>query len=135
VAGDPGAETIGQAVDRPLQSGIVKRDQPTALLADHVVVVLAAGMLALEARLPIADREPLHEPVIDEQIEHAVDAGASGRATLGPQLILDLDCAERTGLRGKQLDHPLPRTAVLQARTCKHRMDVVGPRRRALLLR
>ena len=98
MAVDAHAEPLRQTVDRPLEPRIVERDEPAALLAEEMVVVLAAGLRALEPRLPVADVDPLDEPVLDEQVEHAVDAGAAGRAAVGAQRVLDLDRAQRARL-------------------------------------
>ena len=57
------------------------------------------GSASLEPRLPVADVDPLDEPVLDQQIEHAVDARAAGRAARSAaQRVLDLDRAERARL-------------------------------------
>lgn len=76
MAGDPHPEAARELGDRLLQPGIVERDQATAVLADEVVVVLAAWLLALEAGLPVADLDALGEAVLDKLVEDAVDAGS-----------------------------------------------------------
>ena len=77
-------------------------------------MVLAARVAALEPRLPVADRDALDEPVLDEQLEHPVDARAPGRRPGGAELVLDLDRAQRARLARQQVDHPLARAAALE---------------------
>jgi hypothetical protein len=110
---DAYAETCGDAVDRPLEARVVEGHEPTALVADEVMVVLATGVDRLEPGLALVDSHPLDETVLDQQIEDAVDAGAGYGRPLGPKRVLNFDCAERTRLAGKQLDDPLSRPTAL----------------------
>jgi hypothetical protein len=110
---DAYAETRGDAVDRPLEARVVEGHEPTALVADEVMVVLATGVDRLEPGLALVDSHPLDETVLDQQIEDAVDAGASYGRPLGPKRVLNFDRAERTRLAGKQLDDPLSRPTAL----------------------
>src|SRR5450755_1507380 len=124
------AEALGEIVDRPLEAGVVEGDQAAAIAADQMVVVGAARIDRLEARLAGADRDPLREPVLDEQVQHAVDAGAADRRALRAEGVLDLDRAERAGLAREQLDHALPGSTALMACAGEHSVDVLAPRRR-----
>ena len=110
---DADPETVGQAVDRPFQAGVIKRDQAPALLAHEVVMVCAARVRPLESGLAVADRNPLNQPVLDQQVSDSVDAGPPGRPTMGAQLVLDLDRAKRARLGGEQVDDPLAGAAAL----------------------
>ena len=114
-------------------AGIVERDQPAALIAHQVVMVLAARVGALEPRLPVPDRHALDQAVLDQQLEHPVDAGAAGRRARGPQRVLDLDRAQRARLVGQQVDDPLARAPVLEARPSQHLVNVLAPVGRSLI--
>ena len=66
MAVDANTEPLGQLGDRPLKPGVVERDESAALLADEVVMMVRRPEYALEPRLPVADRDPLDEAVLDE---------------------------------------------------------------------
>src|SRR3954447_3801761 len=109
------AESLAERVDRALEARIVEGDEPAALLAHEVVVMVGAvRMDRLEPGLSIADRDPLDPSVLHPQPEHAVDARPSGRAARDLQLLLDLDGGQRALLRCEQLDHALAGAAALE---------------------
>lgn len=127
---DPDAEPLGQLGNRPLEPGVVERDEPPALLADKVVVMVAVGEYAFEPGLPVTDGNPLDEAMLDEQVEHAVDARAArgtADAALRPQRIFDLDGAEGTRLRREQLDHAVARPAAPPTRPRQDRVNMLVP--------
>jgi hypothetical protein len=126
---DAYAETRGDAVDRPLEARVVEGHEPTALLADEVMVVLTTGVDRLEARLALIDSHPLDETVLDQQVKDTVDAGAGYGRPLGPKRVLNLDGAERTRLAGKQLDDPLSRATALVTGARQHGMHMLAPSR------
>ena len=121
-------QTLRKLGDRALEAGIVERDQATAALANDVMMVLAAGLLALEAGLPVADLDALGEAVLDKLVEHAVDAGSSGGTSRLAQGRLDLPGCQRARLLREQLDHPLPRPAALETRVGEHLVHMLAPR-------
>jgi hypothetical protein len=130
VAVDADAEPLGQVGNRPLKPGVVERDEPAAPLTDEVVVMMAIGKHPLEPRLPVTDRNPFDEAMLDEQVKHAINARAArgaGGAALRPQRILDLDGAERARLRREQLNHPVARPAALQTGLREDRVNMLVP--------
>lgn len=124
---DGDAEAAGETVDRSLEARVVERDELTALLADQMMVMVAAGMRALEARLSLSHLETLKEAVLQQQIEYAVDRGATGGPTLHPEGVFDLGCAERARLRGQKADHPIACLASLQARPSENQPYMFAP--------
>lgn len=110
---DPDAEPIGEPADRAFETRIVERDEASALLADQVVMMGAVGVSPLEPGLPVTDLDALDEAVLREQLQHPVDARATGRAPVRPQRALDLDRTQRARLAREQLDHPFARPSAL----------------------
>ena len=82
---------------------------------------------ALEPRLPVPDRDALDETVLNQQVEHSVDARAARCPTLRTQRILDLDDAQSTRLCREQLNHAVARSAALEARPRQDRVNVLAP--------
>ena len=124
---DADAEALREAMDRALESRIVERHETPALLADQVMVVLTARLRALEPRLPVPHLHSLHQTVLDQQVEHPVDAGATDRLRLGPQRVFYLHRAERAGFLRKQLDHSLARAPALESRARELGVNVLAP--------
>ena len=123
----PDAQALRDAVYLAFESGIVEGDELAASLADQVVMVLSAGVDRLEAGLSRPDDHALDQPVLDEQLEHPIDARAAHRGSLGAQLVLDLHGAERARLAGQQLDDPLARAPALVPCAGQHSMHVLTP--------
>jgi hypothetical protein len=112
---DAYTEPLGQVVDRALERGIIERHELPALLADEVVVMLPARLGALEPRQALADRHALDESVVDEQLEHAVNARATRRLAPSTERVLDLDGAQSARLTGQKVDDPFARSAAFEA--------------------
>ena len=83
-----------------------------AIVADEVVVMLAAGVHRLEARCAGADVYALDEPVLAQLLENAVDAGNPDAAALRPQLVEDFLGGQAAVLSPEQLDDRSTGTAV-----------------------
>lgn len=124
---DSDSEALGDPVYLALQPRIVERNELAALLADQVVMVLPARVDRLEAGLTLADRHALDQSVLDEQLQHAIDARAAYRRALGAQLVLDLHGAEGAGLARQQFDDPLPCPTALMPGAGENRVHVLGP--------
>ncbi len=124
---DAHAEPLGQIGNCALEPGVVERDEPAAVLADEVVVVVSVRQHALEPRLPVPDRDPLDESMLDQQVEHSVDARPPWRSPLRTQRVLDLDDAQRTPLRREQRDHPVTRPAAPPTGRREDRVNVLAP--------
>lgn len=122
-------EAARKLIDRPLQGGIVERDQLPALVAhEMVVVVLAARINRLVSRDSVTEIEPADQVVIMKELERAVDAGATDRPLVRAetaQPILDLQGAQGTVLPGEQIDQPLAGGAAMVSGPPQHlpRMD------------
>ncbi len=120
-------EALRHPAYRALQPRIIERDEAAALLAHEVMMVLAAGQDALEPGLVAVDRDPLYEPVLHEQIEGAVDRGEPRPSPLGAERLLDLDRAQRAGLIGQQIDHPVAGLGLTEAGLAKLEADLITP--------
>jgi hypothetical protein len=127
VAGHAHPEARREPLNRQLERRVIERNEPSAALAYQVVMVLSARMLALEPRLSISHLDPLDQAVLDQQIEHTVDAGAAGRAPGRAKLVLDLHGAQCARLRREQRYHSLTGAAALEAGAGKHGAYVLGP--------
>ena len=75
-----------------------------AVVADEVVVVLAAGVDRLKARGAGTDVDALDEAILAQLLEDAVDAGYPDAAAFRAQLVEDLLRGEATVLASQQLD-------------------------------
>ena len=70
----PGAGAFLDLVDRTLEPLVRERLDLPAIVADEVVMMLAARLPCFETRAARAGVDPLDELVLDEQVEHAIDA-------------------------------------------------------------
>jgi hypothetical protein len=116
-------------IDRALQCGVVECHEPAALVTDQVVVVLAAGEDPFKARQPGTHGHALHQPVLDQQLQHSVDACPAYPMSLGAKRILDFHRAERAGLPGQQVDDPFTRAATAKSSPGQDRVRVLRPGR------
>jgi hypothetical protein len=69
-----------------------------AVVADEVVVMVAARAHRLVAKESLAELESLDESELGEDVEHPVDAGDPYRPTLAAQCVEDLLRAEQAVL-------------------------------------
>ena len=102
-----GDEVAGSAFDlarSPLELIVCECLDFAAVVADEVVVMLAAGVDRLETRRAGADVDALDEAVLAQLLEHAVDARDRDATALGPQLIEDLLRGQAAVLASKKLD-------------------------------
>jgi zinc/manganese transport system substrate-binding protein len=129
VVHDAHAEAIGQVVDRLLEAGIVEGDEPAALLTEQVMVVLAPWLRPFKPGLPLPELDALDQSVLDEELEHAVNARPAGGSALLAQGGFDLLRAEGARLLGQQLDHPLTRPTPLEAGARERGVHLLGPGR------
>ena len=91
--------------------------------------MLAARVGALEPRLPVADGHPLDQPVLDQQVEHAVDAGAAGRVAAGrsaSSISTALSAHDWSASSSMIRSRAPPR---LRPARDEHRVDVLAPAR------
>ena len=121
------AKTLTYAVDRVLESGVVEGDQAPALLADQMMVMVAAGMDGLKQRLTGSHGHSLRQSVLDQQLEHSVDAGPPAGASLGAKRILDLHRAEGAGLLAEQPNDPIAGASALEPGAGQHLVGMLLP--------
>ena len=112
------SEPVGQLVDGAFEGGIFERDEPPALVADEVMVVMfAVGVCRLVSGDPVAEVESVHEVVRVQQLQDPVDAGSADGALAAAataQGVFDLDRAECAMLSRQQVDDSVARrTAVV----------------------
>jgi len=89
-------EAARDAGDGFLQLSVIEGHQPSAHLAEKVVmVVLAARERTLKPCEPRSDSDPLNQGVLGQQLQHAVDGRPPDAPAVRPQDVLDLDRAER----------------------------------------
>jgi hypothetical protein len=98
-------------VNGPFEVEVVERIHLSALAADEVVVMLAAGMSGLETGDTVAEVDPAHEAKVSELVEHPVDARDADRAALGTQPVEELLRRDAAVLGGQVRDHCVTRAA------------------------
>src|SRR5919197_5273179 len=103
-------------VDRALEPRVDEALDLAAVVADEMVVVLGVVAERLVADDAVADVDPLHEPVLDERVEHAVDARQPDLRPAAGQGGVDLLCAATARLVAEIVDHARPRRAGAVAR-------------------
>jgi hypothetical protein len=98
-------ETPRSSFERQLEAWIREWLNLPAVVADQVMVVLAARVCRLEPGDPVAELDPLRETQIDELIERAVDTGYTYAATLRADSVEDLLSGATAMLRAQVLDY------------------------------
>ena len=68
------AAPVGHALDRRFQRRILERLDLAAVVADEVMVVVAAGKRRLEAGGAVSEVDTLNEPEPIEPFERSIDA-------------------------------------------------------------
>jgi hypothetical protein len=131
VVGGAEAESARELIDRALKAGIVERHEPSALVAQQVmVVVLAGGIGGLIASDPIADVDAADEFVGVEELEDPVDAGPPHGSLAAPaatQGVFDLQRAEGAVLAGQEVDELVAGGAAMVSRPLEHGASVRRP--------
>ena len=84
MGGDVVAEAFPDGVDQLLETGVLEGRQLAAVLADGVVVVIAAGIGRFVARRAV-DVDLADEPELGEDVEGAIDAGEADTAVCGSE--------------------------------------------------
>ena len=100
----PRTRSFLHVVDRALERLVGEGLDLAAVVAHEVVVVLAALVPRLVAGAAGAGVDALDQPVVDEQVEHPVDAGDADRPAGGPEAVMQLLRGQAALLAGKQLD-------------------------------
>jgi len=84
------AAPVCDALDRRLEGGILERLDLAAVVADQVMMVVAAGMCGLEARNAVTEVDTLDESEPVEPLERAIDARNADAWTRGEEALVDL---------------------------------------------
>jgi len=95
---------IGDALDRRLERGVLERLDLPAVVADEVVMMIAAGVCGLEARDSVAEVDSLDESQVGHAVERAVDARNPDPSPTRADAIVDLVRREAAVLLPEQLD-------------------------------
>ena len=117
-------DSVAIACSRPSSANCATRPQ---LVADDVVVVLAARVRGLVARGAVADVEPVDEAEAVEHLERAVDARDADAGVVGAQLVGDLLCGGAAVLPRERVDHAAARGAGAEALALERRVRVRAP--------
>jgi hypothetical protein len=109
------AEAAAEPAERPLERVIGERLHLAAVVANDVVMVLAAGEHWLVAS-GVAEIETLHESKSHELLERPVHAREPDRAAFGSERVEDLGGAQAAVLLREKLDDGATRlTAAIPA--------------------
>jgi hypothetical protein len=119
-------EPAPDPLERPFEWGVGERLNPPAVVADEMVMVLAARESRLVARHS-SEIDALNEAALQEDVEYSVDGGESNRAARVAKSVEDLLGAQTAALLAEELDHRCPRFPASMARTAEHRTGVLGP--------
>jgi len=126
------AHAPGEAAEHALEPVVLEGIDASAVVADDVVVVLAARPQRLVASDASTNVEPMNESERDELIEDAVNARDSDRSSLGSQSVEDLLCGDTATLLPEELDDRPPRPPGSTARGSDRGQGVLRPVRRRL---
>lgn len=124
---DDVAVPVGDARDRRLEGTVLERLDPAAVVADEVVVMVAAGMRGLEPRDTVTEVDALHEPELIEPFEGAVHACEPDPAAAAPHPLVNLLRGETALLPPEELDDDAAGTAAPAARCSQARQRTLDP--------
>ena len=128
VFGDLEGDASGDAVDGPLELGVLERDHVAAVVADEVMMVMVrVGMQRLVADDALAEIESRNDLDPLELIEDPVDARARRAALASAKGLLDLERRQRTALMREQIDDRSPRATAPVAGLGQAPFGVLGP--------
>ena len=105
-------ESARGPLERLFEAGIGEWVDPAAVVADQVMVVLAAHMGGLEAGNPVTELDTLDEVEVDELLDGAVDARDPDAPALLADAVEDLLCRAAAGLHAEVLDNGPSRSSV-----------------------
>jgi hypothetical protein len=104
VPSDCVAATARDAFERSLERRILERLDLPAVVADEVVVMVAACMRGLEPRDAVAEIDPLDESELVQALEDAIDARHPDPRRRGAQALVDFLSGHAAVLRSEKLD-------------------------------
>ncbi len=126
VRGDLVAAAARDPLERLLESGVLERLHLAAVVADEVMVMVAARVDSLEAGGAIAEVDALHEPEVVQTFERAIHARDSDAGTRTSHAVVDLLSGETAVLTREELDDDAARAPAAPARgahPCEHVID------------
>src|SRR5262249_45921434 len=100
-----------------------------AVLADEVMVVLAAAVRGLEVRRARAELDPVHEAAVGQQVEHPVDGRDPDRTALASEGVEHLLRREAAVLATEKLDYGSARAPAAEAGGLERGQRLVAPAR------
>jgi len=106
---------VGDSLDRRLERGVLERLDLPAVVADEVVMMIAAGVGRLEARDPVSEVDSLDEPQVGHALERAVDACDPDPSATRADAIVDLVRREAAVLLAEELDDDAASTSASAA--------------------
>ena len=106
---------VGDALDRRLERRVLERLDLPAVVADEMVMVVAAGVGRLVAGDAVAQVDPLHEPQLVHAVERAVHACDADTGAARARAVMDLVRREAAVLLTEQLDDLSSRAATAAA--------------------
>lgn len=95
---------VGDALDRRLERGVLERLDLPAVVADKVVMMVAAGVGRLEARDAVSEVDALDESQVGHAVERAVDARNPDSTAARADAIVELVRREAAVLLAEELD-------------------------------
>ena len=126
-------EIVPDAIESLLEPAVCKRLHLAAVVAQQMVVVLAAREQRLVARA-VGELETLNELEARELVESPVHARQADLAVLGTQGLEDLVRAQAAVLSREQRDHELPRPPRTPARVGEGQGRIGLPRKHQAVL-
>ena len=102
-------------VDRALELLVRKRLDLAAVVAHEVVVVLAALVPRFETGAAGPGVDPLDEPLLDEEVQHAVDARDADRPPGNAEAVVHLLRRQAALLLGEETHDGVPCPAAAMA--------------------
>jgi hypothetical protein len=129
VSEDGVADAVFDLVEDAFEFGVAEGFDAAAVVADDVVVVLAALVAGLVADVTAAYVDALNHAVLDEEVEDAVHACDPDVLAFPAQLVEDLHRRETAGLTAEQLDDCESRSALAMTFRVEAGDGVLGPAR------
>ena len=127
MAGDGVAGSALDLVQRTFEVLVGECLDAAAVVAEEVVVVLAARQHRLVASDAGAELDPLQEALLGQEVEDAVDARDPDGSAVAPELVEDLLRRQAAVLSSEQLDDRAPRDAVPVAAAAERSERALGP--------
>jgi hypothetical protein len=127
VSGDGVADVVFDLAEDAFELGVAEGFDAAAVVADDVVVVLAALVAGFVADVTAAYVDALREAVLDEEVEDAVHACDPDTLPFCAQPVEDLHRCEAAGLAAEQLDDREASSASSEAFRVQAGDGVFGP--------